>query len=210
MYFGATFIYFLMHSFLILLCTLLVCKKTHCIFIASWCDSITLHLHMLLKKQKQSADGLLVFLSRKYAFLSGCPSVQQTSNFSLWSRWGCSDEQNFLLILLLFFIFLFITAASDHYLIGNNITVAVLGIVIPIGEYTLTIHIVLALCLPASPSFACVKSSANCLCVWRFVSLAACCIILYVYAWTHTELLNICIFFYLLSLTVISEYQIIC
>lgn len=26
------------------------------------------------------------------------------------------------------------SAASDHYLIGNNITVAVLGIVIPIGE----------------------------------------------------------------------------
>lgn len=33
------------------------------------------------------------------------------------------------------FLFLFISAASDHYLIGNNITVAVLGIVIPIGEY---------------------------------------------------------------------------
>lgn len=40
----------------------------------------------------------------------------------------------------LFFFFTFcrlffsISAASDHYLIGNNITVAVLGIVIPIGE----------------------------------------------------------------------------
>lgn len=116
-------------------------------------------------------------------FLSGCSSVQQTSNSSLRCGWRCSDEQNFFLILLLFFIFMFITAASDHYLIGNNITVAVLGIVIPIGEYTLTIHIVFALCLPASPSFACIKHSANCLCVWRFVSLAACCIILYVYAW---------------------------
>lgn len=36
----------------------------------------------------------------------------------------------------------FLSAASDHYLIGNNITVAVLGIVIPIGEWS---------CLSASP-----------------------------------------------------------
>lgn len=44
---------------------------------------------------------------------------------------------------VLFFLFFFyflpslffsFSAASDHYLIGNNITVAVLGIVIPIGE----------------------------------------------------------------------------
>lgn len=39
---------------------------------------------------------------------------------------------------LIFFFFpsVFGPAASDHYLIGNNITVAVLGIVIPIGEYS--------------------------------------------------------------------------
>lgn len=37
-------------------------------------------------------------------------------------------------LFLFFFPSLFLKAASDHYLIGNNITVAVLGIVIPIGE----------------------------------------------------------------------------
>ncbi|KAG7513675.1 low-density lipoprotein receptor-related protein 8-like isoform X1 [Solea senegalensis] len=41
-------------------------------------------------------------------------------------------------------------ASSDHYLIGNNITVAVLGIVIPIGEYFLVKFV--AFRLPASPS----------------------------------------------------------
>lgn len=45
-------------------------------------------------------------------------------------------EQNFLLSFTFFCLLLFISAASDHYLIGNNITVAVLGIVIPIGEYS--------------------------------------------------------------------------
>uniref|UniRef100_A0A8C2ZHE9 Low density lipoprotein receptor-related protein 8, apolipoprotein e receptor n=1 Tax=Cyclopterus lumpus TaxID=8103 RepID=A0A8C2ZHE9_CYCLU len=37
-------------------------------------------------------------------------------------------------------------SASDHYLIGNNITVAVLGIVIPIGEYPLLPLVIGLLC----------------------------------------------------------------
>lgn len=46
---------------------------------------------------------------------------------------GMSGNRTFCLFFLLL---LFTSAASDHYLIGNNITVAVLGIVIPIGEYS--------------------------------------------------------------------------
>lgn len=52
-------------------------------------------------------------------------------------------------LLCIFFLFLFILAASDHYLIGNNITVAVLGIVIPIGESTRFILPSACLLLPA-------------------------------------------------------------
>lgn len=60
--------------------------------------------------------------------------------WKLW--WGCFEK---FLLGFIFLSLLFISAASDHYLIGNNITVAVLGIVIPIGEYSCCFH------SPASP-----------------------------------------------------------
>lgn len=84
---------------------------------ASWYDSPAFHLHMLLKESQQSkveSDGFFLL------------SLYYTNNVLL----------SFVFLSLFLSLFLFISAASDHYLIGNNITVAVLGIVIPIGEYS--------------------------------------------------------------------------
>lgn len=61
---------------------------------------------------------------------------------NLWKLWFVL--RTFCLVSFLCLSFSF-SAASDHYLIGNNITVAVLGIVIPIGEYSCCLR------SPASP-----------------------------------------------------------
>lgn len=108
------------------------------------------------QQSKLKSDGFSALILCKYPF----PAFLLM--FPCWNL-SCSlgghlvgFEAKLFLGLILFFlssIFLFISAASDHYLIGNNITVAVLGIVIPIGEYCWLPHcVVFAFCLPASPS----------------------------------------------------------
>lgn len=61
------------------------------------------------------------------------------------------------------------TAASDHYLIGNNITVAVLGIVIPIGEYFLISRFLPACFSLLAPLSLLVAEVLHVECEWVFV-----------------------------------------
>lgn len=104
-------------------------------------------------------------------------------------------EQNFFSWFYFSFSPYFLSAASDHYLIGNNITVAVLGIVIPIGEYSCCLRFLfVGFSLLASPFSACCSSPACCVDV-SFLCLAFCvCTIcihqtdwnLYILDWTIT------------------------
>lgn len=83
-------------------------------------------------------------------------------------------ERNFLLGFIFLSLCLFISAASDHYLIGNNITVAVLGIVIPIGEYSCCLRFLFAgFSLLASPSLL-VAQVLHVVQMCSFMCLAVC------------------------------------
>lgn len=110
------------------------------------------------QQSKLKSDGFSALILCKYpfpAFLLMLPCWNLfLSRRALGGGWSKTFSWfDSLFFLSLFSIFLFISAASDHYLIGNNITVAVLGIVIPIGEYCwLPDCVVFAFCLPASPS----------------------------------------------------------
>lgn len=140
------------------------------------------HLHMLLGKTKSAVQTEIRWIL--------CPYIMQISFSSLsfdvpvlkslllsrralggvWSKTFSWFDSLFFLSS----IFLFISAASDHYLIGNNITVAVLGIVIPIGEYCWLPHcVVFAFCLPASPSSLLQVCLTAC-CVRFVVNVSAC------------------------------------
>lgn len=132
------------------------------------------HLHMLSRKKSAVQSEIRWILCRYSMQISSFH--HDASNFSLeHENFGKGVlEQNFFLGFIFFFSLSFMSAASDHYLIGNNITVAVLGIVIPIGEYSCCLRFLFGgFSLLASPFSACRSSPACCADV-SFVCLAVC------------------------------------
>ena len=101
-------------SVLYCICLLLYYKASHCIFMASWYDSSTLHLHMLLKKSLELGS-----LSLNYAnklFQHDTLLLQQTSISPSQGFWGGGGVmQNFLLTgSLICFLFLSLLAGSSQ------------------------------------------------------------------------------------------------
>lgn len=153
--------------------------------------SSAFHLHKLLK-QKSAVQSEI----RRNLFHMHYADEQDASNLTSLSGEasgkGVWEQDFFICLFLFFFLFLslslspFTWAASDHYLIGNNITVAVLGIVIPIGEYSwLSSYGVLPLlpaCLLLPPRFSvsCLLLRFKVSCVWMS-------------KWKHLEALYVCV-----------------